>query len=300
MAEYYDPKTYPQRWNFLESGTIIDQYRIERELAHGGFSSVYVARHLSSQARVAIKEYLPRKLAHRTWNNVIIPNSEETNALYLKGRAHFFNEAKVLAKLKHPNIVNVINFFQANDTAYMVMPYDSGRTMDKVVKLKKSKVTERQIIKIFNQLLAGIKMVHKKNLLHLDVKPSNILIRPNNTAVLLDFGAIQKYTSAPKNYYSTIITNGFSPLEQYSKNLQLGPWTDVYAVGASMYFCLSGKTPVNAAKRKSKDTLVPAAKAFKRKYPQYLLEAIDWAMKIEPDNRPQSIEALQHALLSSQ
>ena len=124
MTEYYDPETYPKEWNYLQSGTIIDQYMIERELAHGGFSSVYLARQLTDQVQVAIKEYLPRKLAHRTWNNAVVANSKETKTLFMRGRALFFEEAKVLANLKHKNIVEVINFFQANSTVYMVMNYD--------------------------------------------------------------------------------------------------------------------------------------------------------------------------------
>lgn len=296
MAEYYDPKTYPKRWNFLESGTIIDQYKIERELAHGGFSSVYLAKHRSTQEKVAIKEYLPRKLAHRTWDNMIIPNSEKTNSLYLKGRAHFFKEAKVLSKLKHPNIVDVINFFHANGTVYMVMTYNPGITLDKAIKNKKSEITEKQLVKVFDLLLAGIKKMHKKKVLHLDIKPGNILIRAHNNPLLLDFGAIQKYTSTPKMGRSAIITHGFSPIEQYSKHKQLGPWTDIYAIGASMYFCLSGERPVRSSKRESNEVLVPAAKAFKRKYPSSLLQAIDWAMQVDPENRPQSISEFQQAL----
>ena len=121
MAEYYDPETYPKKWNYLQSGTIIDQYMIERELVHGGFSSVYIARQLSDQTQVAIKEYLPRKLAHRTWNNIVVANSEQTKTLFLRGQSLFFEEAKVLAKVKHPTIIDVTNFFRANSTAYLVM-----------------------------------------------------------------------------------------------------------------------------------------------------------------------------------
>lgn len=296
MAEYYNPKTYPKQWNFLEPDTIIDQYKIERELAHGGFSSVYLARQRTTQEIVAIKEYLPRKLAHRTWGNIIIPNSEKTNSLYLKGRAHFVKEAKVLSKLKHPNIVDVINFFHANETVYMVMAYNPGITLDKAIKNRTSKITEKQLVKVFSLLLGGIKKMHKKNVLHLDIKPGNILIRAHNNPLLLDFGAIQKYSPRSKRYESTIVTHGFSPIEQYSKNGQLGPWTDIYAVGATMYYCLSGMRPVRAAKREENETLVPAAKAFKRKYPSQLLQAIDWAMHIDPEKRPQSIDEFQQAL----
>jgi len=298
MAEYYDPETYPKEWNYLQSGTIIDQYMIERELAHGGFSSVYLARQLNDQVQVAIKEYLPRKLAHRTWNNAVTHHSEETKTLFIRGRALFFEEAKVLAKLKHHNIVNVINFFQANDTVYMVMVYDYGVTLDKILKEKSMEITEQLLVMIFNQLLTGVGVIHKNHMVHLDIKPGNILIRPDNDPLLLDFGAIQKFPNSHKHQQTKVLTQGFSPVEQYSSKGHLGPWSDIYAVGASMRSCLDCKTPMSATNRESKDTLTSAVKAYKRKYPKYLLQAIDWAMEIEADKRPQTVEELQHALSS--
>jgi len=296
MAEYYDPETYPKEWNYLQSGTIIDQYMIERELAHGGFSSVYLARQLADQVQVAIKEYLPRKLAHRTWNNVVVPNSDETRVLFLRGRALFFEEAKVLAKLKHHNIVNVINFFQANETVYMVMNYDYGITLDKIIKQKSLAITESFFVSVFNQLLTGVGVIHEQNMIHLDIKPGNILVRSNNNPLLLDFGAIQNYPKTKKANQTKVLTQGFSPIEQHKAKGHLGPWSDIYAIGASMRSCLDGKTPVAAPDRATKDTMVPAVKAFKRKYPEYLLKAIDWAMQIEPEKRPQNVKDLQQAI----
>jgi len=297
MAEYYDPETYPEKWNYLQSGTIIDQYMIERELAHGGFSSVYLARQIEDQVQVAIKEYLPRKLAHRTWNNLVIPNSEKTKTLFYRGRALFFEEAKVLSSLKHHNIVDVTNFFQANDTVYMVMTYDYGITLDKILKNKSLDITEQFLVSSFNQLLTGIGVIHKNNMIHLDIKPGNILIRPGNDPLLLDFGAIQHYPVSKKQMRAKVLTKGFSPLEQYSAKGQLGPWSDIYAVGASMRSCLDGKTPEPAPERENKDSMLAAVKAYKNRFSQKFLMAIDWAMQIEPEKRPQSIEELKEALL---
>lgn len=297
MTEYYDPETYQKRWNYLQPGTIIDHYMIERELAHGGFSSVYLARQMEDQIQVAIKEYLPRKFAHRTWNNIVTPHSDETRLLFLRGRALFFEEAKVLADLKHHNIVNVINFFQANETVYMVMVYDYGVTLDKIIKDKKIKTTESLLVSIFNQLLTGIGVIHQNNMIHLDIKPANILIRPDFDPLLLDFGAIREFPKTNKSQYTKVLTKGFSPIEQYSLTGTLGPWTDLYAVGASMRCYLDGKIPMPAPDRKTKDKMTPAVKAYKRKFPEYLLKAIDWAMEIEPEQRPQSVEKLQSALL---
>ncbi len=299
MAEYYDPHTYPKEWNYLQTGTIIDQYVIERELAHGGFSSVYLARQIKDQFQVAIKEYLPRKFAHRTWNNMVVANSEEAAALFKRGRVLFFEEAKVLSTLKHPNIVQVIGFFKANSTVYMVMTYDYGVTLDKLLRDKTLSVSEDFLLTLFTSLLAGLGHIHSQQFIHLDIKPSNILVRPGNDALLLDFGAIQSYPKSHLGKQSKVLTKGYSPIEQHDLSAQLGPWTDIYAVGASMRNCLENKTPVPARDRVQQDTLVPAVKAFNRKFPEHLLKAIDWAMALQPENRPQSVAELQQALASS-
>ncbi|MFI3158386.1 MAG: serine/threonine-protein kinase [Methylococcaceae bacterium] len=296
MAEYYDPQTYPKEWNYLQTGTIIDQYVIERELAHGGFSSVYLARQIADQVQVAIKEYLPRKFAHRTWNNMVVANSEEAATFFKRGRVLFFEEAKVLSRLKHPNIVEVIGFFKANSTVYMVMTYDYGVTLDKLLNNKTLSVSEDFLLTLFGSLLAGLGHIHSQQFIHLDIKPSNILVRPGNDALLLDFGAIQSFPKSHLDKQSKVLTKGYSPIEQHDLSVQLGPWTDIYAVGASMRNCLEHKTPLSAQARLQQDTLVPAVKAFKRKLPEHLLKAIDWAMALQPENRPQSVAELQQAL----
>ncbi len=296
MAEYYDPQTYPKEWNYLQTGTIIDQYVIERELAHGGFSSVYLARQTADQIQGAIKEYLPRKFAHRTWSNAVVANSEETESLFRRGRVLFFEEAKVLSTLKHPNIVEVIGFFKANSTVYMVMTYDYGVTLDKLLSNKIVPISEDFLLSLFNTLLAGVGHIHGQQYIHLDIKPSNILVRPGNDALLLDFGAIQSFPKSHLSKQSKVLTRGYSPIEQHDLSAQLGPWTDIYAVGASMRNCLDNKTPVSALDRARQDTLIPAVKALKRKFPEYLLKAIDWAMELQPENRPQTVDELLKAL----
>ncbi len=289
MAEYYDPKTYPKKWNYLQSGTIIDQYMVERELVHGGFSSVYLGREMKNQTQVAIKEYLPRKLAHRTWNNIIVPNSEDMKTAFLRGRALFFEEAKVLTQFKHPNIVDVTNFFEANQTAYIVMTYYYGVTLEKLLKNKDYPINEAMLLKVFTKILSALQLVHEHKLIHLDIKPGNILIRPGNEPLLLDFGAIQTYPTTQKQIKSKVLTKGFSPIEQHTSTGSIGPWTDIYAIGASIRSCLDVKVPPTSPERKKEDILVPATKMYKKKFTPSFLEAIDWAMEIEQKDRPQSI-----------
>ena len=299
MAEYYDPKTYPTEWNYLQSGTIIDQYMIERELAHGGFSSVYLARQLKDQVQVAIKEFLPRKQAHRTWNNIVVPNSESDKLLFNKGRALFFEEAKVLSEVKHKNIVEVINFFQANSTVYMVMNYDYGLGLNQVIKDNELPITEDFLVEVFTALLKGLSKVHEKNMVHLDIKLGNILIRPENDPLLLDFGAIQRIKFLAKSTQPLVITNGFSPIEQYTNKARIGPWTDIYAVGASMRTCLDHKIMQSSPSRIKNDVTQPAVKVYKRKFPAYLLQAIDWATEMQPAKRPQNTDSLIQAINSA-
>lgn len=298
MSEYYDPKTYPKQWNYLQIGTVVDDYIIERELAHGGFSSVYLARDRVTQVQVALKEYLPRKLAHRTWNNEVVANNEESKKLIAHGRALFLDEAKVLTKLKHPSIVEVVNFFQANSTVYLVMVYGYGITLDKLLKSKKIKTTDQWLLKVFGDLLKGINLIHQQNILHLDIKPVNMLIRPGDNVMLLDFGAIQSYPQTKAKNQAYILTKGFSPLEQYSSKGILGPYSDIYAVGASMRTCLDYSVPPQAPDREGGDEFPLAQKAHAGKFNKRLLEIIDWAMEVSPTNRPQTIKELQDALAS--
>ncbi|WP_371822520.1 serine/threonine protein kinase [Methylococcus sp. EFPC2] len=284
----------------MQPGTVVDQYIIERSLASGGFSTVYLARQRSDQHQVAIKEYLPRRLAHRTWQNQVIPNDEASRKLFIRGRRLFFEEAKVLAGLRHPNIVEVLNFFQANATVYLVMTYDYGKVLSGYLQEKAGGLSEQFMLTVFPPLLGGIEVIHGRGLLHLDIKPQNILIRPGGDPLLLDFGAVQPYPYDGQAKLGTVLTSGFSPIEQCSDSGGLGPWSDIYAVGATMRMCLDGKSPPPAPERVDKDLLIPAVKAHKRKYPAYLLKAIDAAMAIRAEDRPQSAAALRDMLLEGQ
>lgn len=282
---------------FLPPGTLIDQYIIERPLAGGGFSSVYLARQLDDQMQVAIKEYLPRRLACRNDQNEVVPINEDSRWHFMRGRSLFLEEAKVLTRLKHRNIVEVLNFFRANATVYLVMTFEYGKILGEyLLKEKKGGLSEQFFQMVFPPLLDGVRLIHQNGLLHLDIKPHNILIRSGGDPLLLDFGACQPYPYVERARFGKVLSNGFSPIEQYDLDGVLGPWSDLYAIGATMRMCLDGLFPPAATDRAEKDSLVPAAKAFRRRYPQHLLDAIDWAMAIAAADRPQSVDQFLAAL----
>lgn len=282
--------------NSLPPGTRLDEFVIERILGGGGFSIVYLAISTRDDKPVVIKEYMPSTLATRNENMSVIPSTEQNTERFNHGRRLFFQEASTLTTLKHPNIVNVINFFRDNGTVYMVMQYEEGVNMQTYIKKHNGNLSEPFIKAVFLPLLDGLQMIHSRGLLHLDIKPSNIHLRTGASPLLLDFGAVHEMMQTRQFQPNQVITPGFSPIEQLDPGGYVGPWTDIYAIGATMRACLEGVSPPPSPERREKDTMRPAASAFKKKYSQYLLEAVDWAMEVDPLLRPQSVDKLIEAL----
>lgn len=280
----------------LPAGSILDHYRIERILGGGGFSIVYLATDLQQHRQVVIKEYFPAKLAQRADNNRVEARSEGNKKLYDQGRKLFFQEAALLASLRHPNIVEIVSFFHANDTVYTVMAYEKGLSLHAYIKKYGGRRSEEFILKVFHPVLECLKVVHEKGLLHLDIKPGNIFLRPSHGPLLLDFGAAHKLMLSADARLFPIVSQGFSPIEQTLKGANLGPWSDIYAIGATIRTCMEGHPPLAAKKRKKDDTLPPAALVFAGEYSDKLLEAIDWAMALMPEDRPQSVDEFIRAL----
>jgi len=279
----------------LAEGTRLENYRILRVLAAGGFSFVYLA-HDENETPVAIKEYLPASLALRTNGSPspIVP--EENAATFRYGLKCFFEEGRALAHLSHPNVVRVLNFFRANDTVYLVMRYERGRTLQQHIVKRRGTIDEPWIRKTFAELLNGLREVHSNKLLHLDIKPGNVYVRNDGTPLLIDFGAARETLGGSMKLPPTY-TPGFASPEQHTKREDLGPWSDVYSVGATMYACFSGGPPPPADQRVQKDSLVPARRAWSNKYSADLLDTVDWCLRLDHMERPQSVFALQKALL---
>jgi serine/threonine protein kinase len=278
--------------NALPKGTQVQHYVIERTIGGGGFSIVYLAKDLETDEVVAIKEYLPEKQALRTKDHAVQCISEDNIAHFKQGFKRFFDEAAALAKLSHPNIVHVTNFFRANNTVYMVMDYEKGKDLRFYIKRHGGSLSEKFIRTVFSELLNGLSELHKNNLLHLDIKPANIFLRLGGSPFLLDFGAVREAVIGDKPAGPHTLTRGFAPIEQH-EHKRVGPWTDIYAFGASMYACMCGKAPPAATDRIIKDTYRPATLGyFGRPYSAQLLEAVDWCLQLNQNDRPQSVEEL--------
>jgi len=282
----------------LPPGFQLDEYRIERQLSLGGFSIVYLATDGTGQS-VAIKEYLPNSLALRGLGEIKPLITEEHAAAFRYGLKCFFEEGRALARLAHPNVVRVLNFFRANDTVYIVMQYEQGCTLQEFVQKNKEAVSETFIRSVFSKLLNGLREVHARKLLHLDLKPSNIYLRADRTPVLIDFGAARQTLSTDTPILKPMYTPGFASPEHYRQRERLGPWSDIYSIGASIYACLEGCAPQAADLRLKKDLLIPAMVRWENKYSDQLLETIDWSLCLNHLYRPQSVFILQKALNES-
>jgi len=279
----------------LPSGTVVGGYQIVKKLAAGGFGVVYQAednqRHL-----VAVKEYLPSTLAVRVNGDAHprIPDADLAKFRY--GMKCFFEEGRALAGLQHPNVVRVLNFFRANETVYLVMRYERGRTLQDHIRSRRGAIEEDWIRKTFTQLLNGLREVHSNKLLHLDIKPGNVYVRNDGTPLLIDFGAARQTLSAEGITLPPTYTPGFASPEQHARRELLGPWSDIYSVGATMYACLAAAAPQPADQRLEKDLVVPARRTWAGKYSADLLDIVDWCLRMDHMERPQSVFALQKTL----
>ena len=176
------------------------------------------------------------------------------------------------------------------------MDYEPGKNLGRYIKKRKGNLSTNFLLTVFPPLLEALDIIHATSNLHLDIKPSNIHLRPGGNPLLLDFGAVYHLDDAGGKK-AQVITPGFSPLEQYQSSPQVGPWTDVYAIGASMRACIEGKPPPSSIERDAGGSLQPAVELFAKRYPKHLLAAVDWAMRLKPEGRPQNAGVLRQALL---
>ena len=284
----------------LPPDTLIGGYRVLRKLAGGGFGLVYLAEDASGQ-QVAIKEYLPTALTLRAPGELVPQVAPEKLSLYRLGLKSFFEEGRSLAQISHASVVSVLNFFRQNETVYMVMNYLEGATLQDFIvtarELKKDKVFRESTIRsLFDEILRGLRVVHQHKMLHLDLKPANIFITDDNRAVMLDFGAAREVLNKEGSFTRPMYTPGFAAPEMYRRDATMGPWTDVYAIGACIYSCMHGYPPNEAPQRLEKDRLALSLTRMRGLYSDSLIEMVEWCMALDPLSRPQSVFALQKEL----
>jgi serine/threonine protein kinase len=278
----------------LPQGYALHEYQIEQTLGIGGFGLTYLATDSNLNLKVAIKEYLPGDLAQRSEDQSVLPKGESTLESFKWGLSRFLEESRTLASFRHPNIVRVLRFFEANRTAYMVMEFVAGEPLGEWIRSRRP-LGQGAVLALVAPLLDGLEVVHRSGFLHRDIKPSNIFIREDGSPVLLDFGSARSASSAAE--LTAIVTPGYAPIEQYHSQGSQGPWSDLYAFGGVMYWMITGKRPVEAVARVRQDMLPPAAQAADRnRYAADLLAAIDWALSPHEDRRPQSVADFRAAL----
>jgi len=288
----------PQQANQpLPAGYVLNGYRIEKPLSSGGFSIVYLARD-EAGTPFAIKEYLPSTLPLRTEGVEVNITDEANLSIFRHGLKCFFEEGRALAMISHPNVVRVENFFRANETCYMVMQYVRGRTLQFHIQRNRHEFTEGFIRRIFASLMNGLREVHANKLLHLDIKPANIFISMDGRPVLLDFGAARITLSEEAMKLKPMYTAGFAAPEHYRfKPGELGPWSDIYSVGATLYTCIAGTPPQAGDQREQKDKVIPLRTLARQGYSDDLFAIVDSCLRLDWLERPQTAFDLQKRLM---
>ena len=280
----------------LPIGHTLHEYTIEAILGSGGFGITYLASDNNLRCQVAIKEYLPNDLAVRTNGQTVCARTESDTHGYRIGLDGFLAESRVLASFRHPNIVRVTRFFEANNTAYMVMDYEKGEPLRDWIKLH-GPIEESQLLNMFLPLLEGLDVVHKARVLHRDIKPANIYVREEDgSLVLLDFGAARYTSSGDSRSLTSIVTPGYAPFEQYHTHGAQGPWSDLYALGGVLYWLVTGEKPLEAPSRVRKDVMPSAMSSSRGRYSERVLRAIDWALTPDEADRPKSVSQLKAVL----
>ncbi len=277
----------------LETGSIIDNFTIEKVLGIGGFGIVYLAKHNLTDALVAIKEFFPSSMVHRVNSSTVQINTTHDSPSFAAGMESFVKEARTLARLHHAGLVQVLHFWEGNGTAYMVMPYYEGETLKSYME-KPDFATTSTFIKVafiknlLTELLPTLEYLHEKNIFHRDIKPDNIFLLKSSKPLLLDFGAARQIVDQAANI-TTILTEGYAPVEQYDKNGHQGAKTDIYALSAVLYHFITGRAPQASVTRVFNDPVVCLEENYSDHYPMGILKAIDAGLIVDPDKRPSSV-----------
>ena len=284
----------------LFPGTRLDEFEILRVLGAGGFGIVYLALDHVLLRQVAIKEYMPVSLAGRGKGAMVSARSVTLAEVFATGLESFCEEARLLASFDHPSLVKVHRFWKANGTAYMVMPYYAGQTLKDARRDMIEPPDEIWLRALVEPLLGALELLHREGVYHRDIAPDNILLLPDGRPVLLDFGSARRVIGDRTQTLTAILKPNFAPVEQYADEagMRQGPWTDLYSLGATVHFALTGQAPTPAVLRAVRDALPALSSLESEAFPgvkNNFLATIDWTLALAPDDRPQSVASVRQA-----
>lgn len=286
----------------LKPGVILkERYKIEEVIGAGGFGITYRAWDPLLQSYVAIKEYYPPGIATRSADSskVCVPVGQEQRE-YHRGRIRFLKEAQDVARFQsEPNIVSIYDYLEENDTAYMVMEYLHGCTLKQYIREHGGRLDTDHILHICLSVLDALAVVHKAGMIHRDISPENIFICEDLTVKLIDFGAAKQVYLDGEQTMSVVLKPGYAPPEQYAKKDKQGPWTDIYALGATLYFAATGEKPEESFGRVLEDTIKPVCEV-NPEIPRAMSQVIMRAMSVKIEDRYQTVEAMREALLAGE
>jgi len=286
----------------LPPGTRLFEYEITGIVGQGGFGIVYHALDKVLQRRVAIKEYLPSGMAVRSEAGAVTLGSQRHASAFEAGLSSFVNEAKLLARFDHPSLVKVFRFWEANGTAYMVMPLYEGVTLKQHLQENRGQVSQRWLQSLLESLLDALEHLHRAHVYHRDIAPDNILILEDGRPLLLDLGAARQRIGEVTRAMTVIVKPGYAPIEQYAEDLSLeqGAWTDIYALSAVAYFAMTEVVPPPSVSRLVSDSLQSLQRLAPDGYKRAFLQAIDRGLSVRPEGRPQSIAEFRALLRQTQ
>lgn len=285
------PKAVAQD-NTLPPGTQLEEFEIQGVLGIGGFGIVYLALDHALGRQIALKEFMPSSLASRTRAATVVVKAEQYRPTYELALNSFVNEARLLAKFDHSALVKVHRFWRGNGTAYMAMPYYKGQTLRDHLGRKTHPVDEAWLSDLLWPLLEALEVLHAQQCYHRDIAPDNILLLADSgRPLLLDFGAARRVISDMTQALTVILKPGYAPIEQYAEipGLKQGPWTDLYALASVIHFAITGAAPAPSVARIVQDQVQPLAQVAAGRFSARFLQAVDHALRVRPEQRPQSV-----------
>ncbi|MDM0028304.1 serine/threonine protein kinase [Variovorax saccharolyticus] len=288
-AQDHAPGGYPGAIHALPEGTEIEGFRVLRQIGEGGFGIVYLAWDPALERHVAIKEYMPSSLAVRGAVSLEVSmRSEQHRETFDAGLKSFVNEARLLARFDHPALVKVFRYWAANGTAYMAMPYYEGPTLKTALAQLGTRAPESLLREWLEPLLDALTVLHREQCYHRDISPDNILLTASGP-LLLDFGAARHVINDRTQVLTTMLKPGFAPVEQYGGTMLQGAWTDLYALAGVLHYAIVGRPPIASVVRVVKDPVQPLALTHAGRYSGTFLRAIDAALAVRPESRPQDV-----------